>query len=366
MLDGRAHDALVARIGSVGMTAADQIAWAEVALRMMGLTEDFARIVLLCGHGSTNVNNPYGSALDCGACGGHHGGPNARVAAALLNLERVRAGLAERGIDVPGDTHFVAGLHDTATDTVEILDEDLVPVTHRSDLLHLRRDLASAGRALAEERAGRLPDGNRTPPTVRARDWAQIRPEWGLARNAAFVVGPRSLTTGLDLECRTFLHSYRAEADPDGSGLETILTAPLVVAEWINLQYYFSTVDPDLFGAGDKTLHNVVGLHGVQTGPGGDLRIGLPRQAVFAGDRPYHEPMRLLAVVEAPRDRIAAIIDRNAVLWEMLGGGWVAMCARSGPGEDWFRLRRDLEWERWRPAGELVRAGAGEGGRDDA
>lgn len=366
MLDEHAHEALVERIGSVGMTAADQIAWAEISLRMIGLVEGFARIVLLCGHGSTNTNNPYGSALDCGACGGHHGGPNARVAAALLNLERVRLGLAERGIEIPDDTHFVAGLHDTTTDTVEIFDEDLVPVTHSSDLLHLRRDLASAGRALAGERARRLPDAEHGRPWTRARDWAQVRPEWGLARNAAFVVGPRSLTSGLDLECRTFLHSYRSDADLDGSGLETILTAPLVVAEWINLQYYFSTVDPDLFGAGDKTLHNVVGLHGVQTGPGGDLRIGLPRQAVFAEGQPYHEPMRLLAVVEAPRDRIAAIIDRNAILREMLGGGWVAMCARSDPSEDWFRLRRDLEWERWKPAGELVRAGADEGGRDDA
>ncbi len=241
-----------------------------------------------------------------------------------------------------------------------------MPVTHRSDLLHLRRDLAIAGRAQADERMRRLPGTGHGRPRMRARDWAQVRPEWGLARNAAFVIGPRSLTAGLDLECRAFLHSYRTEADPDGSGLETILTAPLVVAEWINLQYYFSTVDPDLFGAGDKTLHNVVGLHGVQTGPGGDLRIGLPRQATFAGERPYHEPMRLLAVVEAPRDRIGAIIDRNAILREMLGGGWVAMCARSDPNEDWFRLRRDLEWERWKPARELVLAGAGEGGRDDS
>ncbi len=365
MIDPRSHEELVARIGSVGMTEVDQIGWAEVSLRMMGLTENFGRIVLLCGHGSTNVNNPYGSALDCGACGGNQGGPNARVAAVLLNSPSVRTGLAERGIDIPADTVFVAGLHDTATDEVEIFDFDQVPVTHRSDLLHLRRDLARAGRALAEERAARLPEGHTSKPRTRSRDWAQVRPEWGLARNAAFIIGPRDLTAGLDLECRTFLHSYRADADPDGSGLETILTAPLVVAEWINLQYYFSTVDPEVFGAGDKTLHNVVGLHGVQTGSGGDLRMGLPRQSVFAGDRAYHEPMRLLAVVEAPRERIKGIVDRNPVLREMLGGGWAALCARSGPGEPWFRLRRDLEWEQWKPAGELI-AGTDEGGRDDA
>jgi uncharacterized protein YbcC (UPF0753/DUF2309 family) len=353
-LSPRGHRRRVEGIGAIGLSEAEQIQWAKVALTMMGLTENFARLVLLCGHGSTTANNPYRSSLDCGACGGNQGGPNARVAAALLNSGSIRDELAKAGIEIPADTWFIAGLHDTTRDRVEIFDHEQVPLTHRSDLLGLERDLAHAGEQLAAERLERLPggDGRAAGRAARRRslDWAQVRPEWGLAKNAAFIVGPRSMSAGLDLECRTFLHSYRAEVDPDGSALETILTAPLVVAEWINLQYYFSTVDPERFGAGDKTLHNVVGLHGVQTGPGGDLRLGLPRQSVLDGSRPYHEPMRLLAAVQAPLERISSIIARNAILEEMLGGGWVAMCGRERPGDPWARLRRDLRWEPWEAA----------------
>ncbi len=343
-------------LGAVGLTAAEQAEWAEIALTMMGLTEGFGRLVLLCGHGSSTANNPYRASLDCGACGGNQGSPNARVAAVLLNRSRVRARLAERGIGIPEDTAFIAGLHDTTTDRVEILDRESVPLTHRAELIGFERDLNTAGEALAAERLALLPGERTTAARAakrarrRAADWAEVRPEWGLAGNAAFVIGPREMTRGLDLGCRTFLHSYRAEADPGGGALETILTAPLVVANWINLQYYFSTVDPEVFGAGDKALHNVVGLRGVLTGPGGDLRLGLPQQSVLAGGRPFHEPVRLLAIVEAPLDRVSEIVGRNAVLREMLGGGWAAMCARAASGEPFFRLRRDRRWERWRPA----------------
>ena len=187
---------------------------------------------------------------------------------------------------------------------------------------------------------------------ARAHDWAEVRPEWGLARNTAFIVGPRSMTVGLDLGCRTFLHSYdtAADADADGTALETILTAPMVVAQWINAQYYFSTVDPEVFGAGDKTLHNPVGGIGVLVGGGGDLRAGLPRQSVLDGDDPYHEPMRLLTVVQAPLDRITAVVDRNDVLRHLFDGGWVTLAARSHPAAAWQLRGRDGTWAPWRPA----------------
>lgn len=188
-------------------------------------------------------------------------------------------------------------------------------------------DLARAGGRLAAERVRALPGGRDHRPAAhaaaRAHDWTEVRPEWGLARNAAFVVGPRSMTVGLDLGCRAFLHSYDAAVDPPGTALETILTAPMVVAQWINAQYYFSTVDPDVFGAGDKTLHNPVVGVGVLLGGGGDLRAGLPRQSVLDGDDPYHEPMRLLTVVQAPLELIAAVVDRNDVLRHLFDGGWV-------------------------------------------
>jgi len=340
----------------LSLTLDEQVLLARVLLTSTGLHQAGARLVLVCGHGSTTENNPYRSALDCGACGGHRGAPNARVAAAVLNREEVRRNLDERGVVVADDTWFVAGEHDTATDEVTLLDQHLVPVSHRADIDDLQRRLGSAGRALAVERAGAFPGGpprsgpRRTVAAVRRRsvDWAQVLPEWGLAGNAAFVIGPRSLTEGVDLGRRVFLHSYDAEADAGGDALETILTAPMVVAQWINCQYYFSSVAPDVFGAGTKVVHNVTaGSAGVVAGPGGDLCLGLPWQSVGWGGELVHEPLRLLTVVEAPPARIDAVVERNQVLRRLFGNGWVALAAREGPDDSWHERRRDGTWRTW-------------------
>jgi uncharacterized protein YbcC (UPF0753/DUF2309 family)/NADH:ubiquinone oxidoreductase subunit 5 (subunit L)/multisubunit Na+/H+ antiporter MnhA subunit len=324
----------------------EQLAIAHAALTMMGLTSGFAPLVLLCGHGSSSENNPYAASLDCGACGGHEGAPNARAAAMILNGPHVRAGLAGLGVEIPEDTWFVAGRHDTTTDRVDVLDRHLVPASHAGELVRLERDLHAAGERNAADRARALPGSGARPGSDdgrrRSADWAQVRPEWGLARNAAFIVGPRAMTAGLDLGRRTFLHSYDHRVDPDGAALETILTAPLVVAQWINAQYFFSTTDPDVLGAGDKVVHNVVAGVGVLQGAGGDLRLGLPRQACFAGDRPYHEPLRLLAVVQAPLERIEELVARNTILRHFFDGGWVGLAARAEPGDP---------WQRWGPGG---------------
>ena len=338
--------------GSSGLALEERVSFGENIVRTMGLTR-FARLIVFCGHGSYNINNPHASSYDCGACGGAPGGPSARVAVAILNDPGVRAGLEERDITVPDDTFFVAAQHDTVSDEVTILDREAVPDTHERLVAAFERDVALAGERLARERAGRLPgDGEKV--RVRGHDWAQVRPEWGLASNAAFVVGPRSITAGLDLACRVFLHSYDAESDGDGSALETILTAPLVVGQWISAQYYFSAVDPDQFGAGDKTLHNPVGGIGVVLGEGGDLQVGLPAQAVGVGDRRMHNPFRLLAVVQAPRERIEAIIERNQVLQELFGGKWITLAGRSNGDEPWSIRSPGGTWATWRPADESV------------
>ena len=165
----------------------------------------------------------------------------------------------------------------------------------------------------------------------RSLDWAQVYPEWGLAGNAAFIVAPREISRGVDLQRRVFLHSYDADVDTDGSALETILTAPLVVAQWINCQYYFSTVCPQVFGAGTKTIHNVVGTVGVIAGHTGDLQLGLPWQSVCDGERLLHEPMRLLAAVQAPLARIDTIIGSNPILQQLFGNDWVGPCRPREP-----------------------------------
>jgi uncharacterized protein YbcC (UPF0753/DUF2309 family) len=324
-----------------GLTPAARLDLAAGMLKNMGFGTSFARVVLLCGHESHSTNNPHAAGLDCGACGGHSGGVNARIAAAVLNDPAVRAGLRARGWVVPADTHFVPGVHDTATDTVRLLDLDRVPADLRADLEQLREWLATAGAATRAERAPALGlDGK--PAGVlsrllgrRTRDWSEVRPEWGLARNAAFVAARRCRTRGIDLQGRVFLHEYDAAADADASVLTLILTAPVVVASWINLQYFASTVDNDVFGCGNKALHNCVGALGVVLGNGGDLRTGLPLQSVHAGNgRWFHEPLRLQVVVEAPTDRIDRVLAAEPGVRELVENGWVRLFALSPDGTE--------------------------------
>lgn len=327
------------------MSVDEQVLTAENILTTMGMTRDFAPVVLLLGHGATTTNSPFRTALDCGACGGHRGASNARIAAALLNAPTVREGLAARGITIDDTTIFLGGEHDTVTDRVTVHDTHALSGRHQLTVSALRADLAVAGKRLRRERLADLPGGRRAGAEAeverRAADWAQVFPEWGLARNAAIIIGPRDLTRGVDLGRRTFLHSYDPETDSEGVALTTILTAPLVVAHWINAQYYFSTVDPEVFGAGSKTVHNLVGGLGVLTGPDGDLRIGLPQQSVMTREGHHHEPVRLLAIVDAPLARIDRIIERHDIVRDLVVGEWVRLVAPATDGHGWVERRAD-------------------------
>jgi uncharacterized protein YbcC (UPF0753/DUF2309 family) len=331
------------------LSAATMTDAAETMLRAMSLTGPFAPLVVFIGHGSSTVNNPHGSGLDCGACGGHDGAPNARAAAQILNQPEVRAGLATRGIRIPEDSWFAAGLHDTTTDEVRFFDEAMVPAARRADLGRLRRMLAIAGEQTRMERAGALaldPDGNINDQIKdRATDWSQVRPEWGLANCAAFIAAPRSRTQGLDLQGRSFLHNYAWEADAARGYpvLRLIMTAPMVVASWISLQYYGSSVDNAHFGAGNKLLHNAVGSLGVLEGQGGDLRPGLPFQSVHDGQRLRHEPLRLSVIIEAPTDAIDTIIAHHDDVRDLVNNQWLHLFAMDDHG----RLQRWTGLGRW-------------------
>jgi uncharacterized protein YbcC (UPF0753/DUF2309 family) len=330
-----------------GLTLDEKVEYAATAFELMGW-EQFARVVVFTGHASETANNPFDSSLDCGACAGNPGGPSARVLAAICNEDAVKKALRERGIDVPEDTVFVAGEHNTTTDEVALY-AGAVPETHEGEIEQLQADLDTARTNATAERADDMAvdtsSGVRETER-RAAHWAESRPEWGLAGNAGFVIGPRELTDGLDLDGRSFLHSYDWQTDPDGEALEAIIAGPMVVTQWINSQYYFSTVDNAAFGAGSKITHNPVGNVGVYQGNGGDIMTGLPLQSVMsADDELYHQPLRLSTVIHAPRSRVTDILADHDAVAELLDNDWLSLTVVD-PTQDHraFHYEEGLEW----------------------
>jgi uncharacterized protein YbcC (UPF0753/DUF2309 family) len=217
------------------------------------------------------VNNPFASGLHCGACGGYSGEVNARLLAGLLNVPDVRQGLKDAGSRSRGHA-FPRGLHDTTTDEIILYDADHPAPAHAEDI-KAGQGVVPAGRQPDAGRAGAAPAAGRArrhraaPATGRRRG---PNGRWRAARPSS----PRRAhrTAGKSLQGRAFLHDYDWKKDKDFGVLELIMTAPVVVASWISLQYYGSTVAPDAFGAGNKLLHNVTGGIGVVEGNGGTLR----------------------------------------------------------------------------------------------
>jgi uncharacterized protein len=321
------------RLGRIGFTLDEQVGFVSQALRAIGLTENFSRFVLAVGHGSQSENNPYESALDCGACGGNLGLFNARIFANMANKPAVRQKLKQQGIDIPDDVWFVPAMHNTTTDEVVMHDLDQLPSSHPVYVDRLQKGLVSACKLCTQERmpsleftaeAGSDEDANRRAQR-NAMDWSQVRPEWGLSRNVYFIIGRRALTRTHSLDGRAFLHSYDYRVDRKQRLLENILTGPLVVGQWINMEHYFSTVDNEHYGSGSKVYHNVAGRFGVMTGNLSDLRTGLPAQTVLANGQPYHEPMRLITAIEAPFEKVTAAINRVAVVRRLINNGWIRM-----------------------------------------
>nr|WP_321275194.1 putative inorganic carbon transporter subunit DabA [uncultured Vibrio sp.] len=320
--DLRANETWQLKRNQTLLTTAEKAELGAGILTAMGIAKRLANVVLLTGHGSQTCNNHTSSSLDCGACGGQSGEVNVKVLASLLNDEQVRREMENFGVNIPADTQFYAALHNTTTDNLTVFDapsanwrKTIIDASHLAR--HVRAEQFDAPVAPSKSDLNRF-------FKQRATNWAQMRPEWGLCNNAGVFIAPRTLTRNLDFAGRAFLHEYHSEQDPEYVQLEKILTAPLLVMNWINLQYYASVTTPEKFGSGNKLLHNVVGGHiGVFEGNGGDLRIGLSKQSVHDGSHYRHQPVRLSVFIQAPQLAIEAIMAQHQDVASLVNNGWL-------------------------------------------
>lgn len=331
----------------------DQCTYAESALRAIGLTKNFSSLIVLCGHGSATQNNAYATSLDCGACSGRHGASNAKILAKILNTQKVREYLNQKGIEILQSTCFIAAEHNTTTNEVEMYLTDTYDAAFTKKIKKLENDFKEAGKINSQcksKQMGFNADKNSSAKHTKLRsiDWAQVRPEWGLARNASFIIAPRQITKNIDLEGRAFLHSYDYHQDKDGTVLTSILTAPMVVAQWINSQYLFSTLDNVAYGSGSKITQNITGKIGIMQGNASDLMSGLPLQSVYETDKKaYHEAVRLMVIVYAPSKFIDKIIEKELTLQKLFRNGWVLLTSIDPDDiQNHYFLDRDLTWKK--------------------
>ena len=330
---------------SLDIPLAEKVGIVKSAFDLLGW-KNFAPIVLFVGHGSHSANNPFGSSLDCGACAASPGRHNARMLASLANLSEVREELkVSYGIKIPETTIFIGAEHNTTTDSIVLFDSE-IPNSFNTQLQNLKSKLFLAQKTVTEERLGSI--GNSVNlANKKANDWGETRPEWGLAKNAGFIVGSRNLTKNANLDSSCFLHSYDWEFDKTGKALEAIMQGPMVVTQWINNHYYFSTVDNEVFGGGSKITHNITGKFGVVQGNGGDLKMGLPMQSLYETDEiMYHKPLRLSVLINAPTERILEIIERNDTIKSLLDNEWIYLLAIDPMQENKiFQYEKTLKWK---------------------
>jgi uncharacterized protein YbcC (UPF0753/DUF2309 family) len=265
----------------------------------------------------------------------------------MANRPEVRGRLRQRGIDIPDDTWFAGGYHDTCSDDVEWFDLDAVPASHQADIDRVRQYMEEARARNAQERARRFescaagvgPSEALRHVEERSEHLAEPRPEYGHCTNAVCIVGRRELTRGLFLDRRAFLVSYDPDQDPSNDSLAKLMSAAIPVCAGISLEYYFSFVDNDRYGCGTKLPHNVTSLLGVMDGHASDLRTGLPWQMVE-----IHEPVRMLFVIETTPERLNAVIHADKSFQQLVENRWIRV-ATVDPDSGRVHVRRDGSFE---------------------
>ncbi len=327
--------------GGTGKYSLDEMAHrVRTLLLTTGLSKKLAPLVVVMGHGSFSTNNPYRSAYDCGACGGRPGRLNPRVFALMANRKDVRAKVREQGVEIPDSTFFLGAFHNTTTDAVEYFDTEELSPGNRKIFDTFRADVEVARAQNALERCRRFDDAEvKTVEEAiahvesRAHHIAQPRPEYGHATNAIAVVGRREVTKGLFLDRRSFLISYDKTVDPEMGALRNLLRAVIPVCMGINLEYFFSALDNQNYGAGTKLPHNVTSLLGLMTGYCSDLRTGLPQQMIE-----IHEATRLLFVIEQEPEKLQQLMKLEPELASLILNHWVVLMAYRPESNELFYL----------------------------
>jgi uncharacterized protein YbcC (UPF0753/DUF2309 family) len=335
----------------VGFTVEEMAVRVQSVLQSIGMIDSFAPLVYLVAHGSSSANNPHHGAHDCGACSGRPGAVNARVFAQMANHVEVRKILNTKNIQIPETTQFIGAMHDTASDVIGFYDENILSKENLQFHLVYKQKFEMALDLNAKERSRRFAsiDTKNDLATIRSAikarsvSYFEPRPELGHGTNALCFVGRRSSIKGLFLDRRAFMNSYDYTIDPNGEILFNVIKPLPTVCGGINLEYYFSRVDNQKFGAGTKLPHNVMGLIGVANSSDGDLRPGLPLQMIEV-----HDPVRLLMIVEHFPEVVLNTINQNKALFEWFEMEWVHLIAMHPLTKEFYYFRKN-KFERYTP-----------------
>ena len=153
------------------------------------------------------------------------------------------------------DLDLLPERHATTSRTSRGFDEARMRTAHeRCRRFDLGAARAVAGRGAAPRR-GACRGLGAAAARVRSRHQCRLRRSAGVER-----------TRGLFLTAGAFLVSYDPDRRPEGTLLDRLMAAIFPVGAGINLEYYFSHVDPDGLGCGTKLPHNITGLLGVMDG----------------------------------------------------------------------------------------------------